>query len=451
MTEKALKNKSYSTPVKIAIWGYGRYGRRMIESLTRFCSEEYEVVRIYDAAYQILKNAEGERPLQIHSPEELPEDYKNGLFDKVLVCIFSYDLTARKPQQFLRMHSIPELHLGGPDDLCSISSFEQGEKPFEIDRDGYEFYVVKNLYGAMANYESSEMFYLFDNDGHVVKEHNDYFSPDDPFLYAYPFVFRHSKAEKVFLKGQYCILTKMYSGNYWHFTYNSLDIVWLLEKAGYKGKYVVPNRKFCSEILGMLDVPPERIITVSAFEHNKIFAFEEVFYVVYTVPDDKEKINGSPVLVEAAEYIKKKLPVDPSLPKKIYIKRIGKRKLLGADDILAEYGFTTIVPEHYSVWEQMKLFFNADIVFCVHGANSTNCLYMRKDTVFIEAFSSYWINRYNLYTIAVAGVRYFPISPLETVWVNKDGLSKDFEIPEVLLRMTIQNAFLIYQAQYGQK
>ena len=81
---------------KIAIWGYGRYGRRMIESLIRFCPEEYEVVRVYDSAFQKSKNIETEQELQIHSPEELPEDYKKGLFDKVLVCIFSYDFTARK-------------------------------------------------------------------------------------------------------------------------------------------------------------------------------------------------------------------------------------------------------------------------------------------------------------------------------------------------------------------
>lgn len=446
ITETELKNKkNCDTPMKIAIWGYGGYGRRMFESLTRFCSEEYEVVRVYDTAYRKFTNIEKEQPLQIHSPEELPEDYKNGLFEKVLLCIF---LEHTKPRQFLRMHSIPELHLGSPDDFCPISSFEQGEKPFEINRDGYDFYVVKNLYGAMTNYESHEQLFLFDLEGRVVKEHDDFFASNSSFMYDYPFVFKHSKAEKTYLDGQYCILTKKYSGNYWHFTYNSLDIVWLLEKAGFKGKYVVPNRKFCSEILRMLDVPPERIITISAFEHNKIFVFEEVFYVVYTMPNDKEKINGVPVLLEAAEYIKKKLPVDPSLPKKIYIKRIGKRKLLGADDNITEYGFTTIVLEHYSVWEQMKLFFNADIVFCVHGANSTNCLYMRKDTVFIEAFSSYWINRCNLYAIAASGVRYFPISPLETVWVNKDGMSKDFEIPESMLRMTIQNAFLVFRAEH---
>ena len=97
----------------------------------------------------------------------------------------------------------------------------------------------------------------------------------------------------------------------------------------------------------------------------------------------------------------------------------------------------------------MTLFFNADIIFCVHGANSTNCLYMRKNSVFIEAFSSSWMNRCNLYTIAAAGIHYLPVSNLETVWINDGGIVKDFTIPDVLLRTAIQNAFLIYKAQHG--
>ena len=115
--------------VKIAIWGYGRYGRRMFESLTRLCSDEYEVVRVYDTAYQKLNTSEGKRTLEIYNPEVIPEDYKNGLFEKVLVCIY---FGWHKPRQFLRERSIPELHLGGPDDLYPLSSFEQGEKPFKI-------------------------------------------------------------------------------------------------------------------------------------------------------------------------------------------------------------------------------------------------------------------------------------------------------------------------------
>lgn len=433
---------------KIAIWGYGNYGRRMFESLTRFCSEVYKVVRVYDISYQELKDTKEDQPLQIHNPAELLEDYKNGLFEKVLLCLFN-EHVSKEPRLFLREHSIPELHLGRSGDLCHLSSFEQGEKPFSINQEGYDFYVLKNLCGAMSNYESDELLYLFNNEGQVVKEHWDRWDINSnaiPCAFDYPFVLKNSKAEKIFFEGQYCVLTKKHSGNYWHFTYSCLDIIWLLEQSGFEGKYVIPNKKFCCEILQIIGVSPERIVTLRNFEHNKIYVFEEVFYV--TIREAQEKY-GTPVLLEAAAFIKSKLPIDPSLPKKIYVKRIGKRKLLGANKLLEEYGFTTMIPENYSVKEQMTLFYNADIVFCVHGANSTNCLYMRKNTVFIEAFSSYWINRCNLYTVAAAEVHYLPVSTLETVWTNEDGISRDFTIPEVLLRMTIQNAFLIHEAKQG--
>ena len=434
--------------MKIAIWGYGKYGRRMFESLTRFCSEEYEVVRVYDKDFQKLKSTEGEYCLQIHNPEELSNDYRNRLFEKVLVCIFNHG-ASKEPQKLLQENSIPELHLGSPEDFYPVASFEQGKKPFEIIQEQYNFFVIKNLYGAKANYESFDRLYLFDDEGRVVKEHKDNYNSGYFELCDYPFVFRHSKVEKTFLKGQYCVLAKQYSGNYWHFTYNSLDIIWILEKAGYQGKYVVPDAGFVSELLQLLDVPPERIISLRYFEHNKIYVFEEVFYIVCVMPDNEKQVYGTPVLFEAAEYIKKKLPVDPSLPKKIYVKRIGKRKLIGADVLIAKYGFKTIIPENYSLREQMTLFFNAEIIFCVHGANSTNCLYMRKDTVFIEVFSSYWMKQYSLYALAAERVNYLPISSLETVLITKEGYSRDFELPEVLLRMTIKNAFLIYQAQHG--
>ena len=429
--------------MKIAIWGYGKYGRRMFESLSCFCPEEYEVVRVYDSAYQKLQHTEGNVLLTIHNPEELPQDYKSGLFDKVLICIV-YD--SQNPKRFLRENSIPELFLGSAKDLYPLSAFEQGIKPFEIGREGYDFYVIKNLYGALANYESVGMMYLFDEEGRIVKEHRDRFDPVYNELYCYPFVLRHSKAEKVFLEGQYCVLTKKHSNNYWHFTYSNLEVVWLLEKAGFQGKYVVPDLQFGSELLRLLNVSKERIIVLSKFEHNKIYVFQEVFYVVAVNPYGEDHVYGTPVLLEAVEYIKKKLPVNPTLPKKLYVKRIHKRKLLGADKLLAEYGFTAMIPEDYSVLEQMTMFFNADIVFCVHGANSTNCLYMRKGTVFIEAFSSHWMNRCNLYAPVQQGVHYLPVCSLKTVRENKDGGFKDFTFPEMLLRTTIQNAFLIEKA-----
>lgn len=436
------------TVMKIALWGFGRYGRRMYESLTRFCPKDVVIVRVYDIDYEALNKKSGNASLTIYNPVELLQDYNNGLFEKVLVCMY-YDDVNTEPKQFLKNHFIPEFHLGGRDDFYSASFFEQGKRPFDIVQEGYGFYVLKNIYGAVPNYSFGELLYLFDQEGRVIKDYWNHvdLNSEDSFIYDYPFIFKNSKAGKIFCKGQYCFLTKKYSGNnYWHFTYDNIDILWLLEQSGFQGKYVIPEGDFCREILRLLDITPDRIVIASAFEHNKIYVFEEVFCVSNV--NGRQWEDGASLLVQAAEYIKKKLPVDPSLPKRIYVKRISRRKLLEADKLLAEYGFTTMIPENYTVQEQMTMFFNADIVFCVHGANSTNSLYMRERTVFIEAFSNYWIQRFNVYTAAAGKIHYMPITPMEMTTKDVDRISYDFKIPEVILRMSIENALLIYQAEH---
>ena len=50
--------------MKIAIWGYGKYGRRMLESLTRFCSEEYEVVRVYNVLEKVVYEEDDDEEVQ---------------------------------------------------------------------------------------------------------------------------------------------------------------------------------------------------------------------------------------------------------------------------------------------------------------------------------------------------------------------------------------------------
>ena len=79
-----------------------------------------------------------------------------------------------------------------------------------------------------------------------------------------------------------------------------------------KNGIFINQSKYCKDLMHMLDVVPERIIPLSRFEHNRIYVFEEAFYVAFSVGKKK---YGTPVLLQAAKYIKNKLPVDPSLPK----------------------------------------------------------------------------------------------------------------------------------------
>jgi len=51
-----------------------------------------------------------------------------------------------------------------------------------------------------------------------------------------------------------------------------------------------------------------------------------------------------------------------------------------------------MIPEEYSVYEQIKHFANADIIVQPHGANCTNMLYSKPGTSFVECFGHRWIN-----------------------------------------------------------
>ena len=138
-----------------------------------------------------------------------------------------------------------------------------------------------------------------------------------------------------------------------------MDCVWLLEEAGYTGKYIINNADYCREVMIIAGIQPERIIQIKELQRNVIYSFEQLFYVKLV---DNSMYHSSFVLKRFADHIKKSLPIDPSLPKRIYVKRIGMRRLLNADKVMSDYNMTEIIPENYSVKEQMALFYNADIV-----------------------------------------------------------------------------------------
>ena len=128
---------------------------------------------------------------------------------------------------------------------------------------------------------------------------------------------------------------------------------------------------------------------------------------------------------------------------RVFVRRIGRRKLLGAEELLRKYGFTPIVPEELSVREQMLYFHHADIVLCPHGANSTNSLYMRPGSVFIETFGKNWVYPSCIPTLFLGGVHYLPVVEWPIQSVDQTNGSVDYSIQPPLLEMAIQNAITI--------
>ncbi len=427
--------------IKIAVWGFAGYGRRMLESIMRFCSDTYQITAVYDRKYELI-NTQNNEPgsIFVRDPEDLVTDYQQGVFEALLICMVNgYE----KATVYAQENNIPITHLGSEEDLYPLSAFEHTEDPYHISQDHYEVHVLKNMRYAIPNYYIIDIGYLFDRDGKVIKDPlTVYPLPIYIRHFAdFPFPFKNPKAEVIPMSGQYCVLTKANCSNYWHFTYENMDCVWLLEENGYTGKYVINNVPYCKEIMRIAGISPDRILTIHDFDYNKIYEFEELFYVKLI---DNSRYHSSFVLKRLADHIKSTLPRDPSLPKKIYVKRITTRKLLGADELIKSYGFTEIIPENYSVLEQMTLFYNADVVFSVHGANSTNGLYMRENTFFVEAYSTRWENACNIYTMYQNKVHYYPVTSMELFTENPDGQGHDIVIPRTLLRLTLRNVFELY-------
>lgn len=177
--------------------------------------------------------------------------------------------------------------------------------------------------------------------------------------------------------------------NYWHFTFHCLDKIINLEESGFDGKYLIFDDSYVKELMKLLGISRDRIIPVhrnELYKVSKLYVIDDFFKTDYkALQKVKEKILSNIDLSDLKKY-----------PKRLFVRRIEPYKRVVENEaevieLLKRYGFETIFPDNYSVEEQIKYFFAADIVAAPHGANSTNALYMRENSRFIEFFGFYYV------------------------------------------------------------
>lgn len=204
-------------------------------------------------------------------------------------------------------------------------------------------------------------------------------------------------------------LALMNNYNYWHFSFTALDKIMAFEENGYKGKYIVPNIKYIRELLALTNIPMEKFIFTDGTKCT--FRVKKLHVLEYSYKGDSTSFSNPEIMHKIRDLVLSNIDLSDisSYPKRIFVKRIGVRKIKNESEVenyLNRYGFKTIVPEDYSVEEQIKYFYAADIVFCAHGANSTNALYMRPNTHFIESFGVKYVNPCILDIIKVNKLNY---------------------------------------------
>lgn len=422
---------------KIALWGYGAYGKRLHRLFDAYSTEAC-VVRVYD------KNLHGTETggTRVEDPEMAASDYRNGLFDAVMISV-NLEKTYREILSSLESQNIPVYVPLEEEDLVPGEQFSQTEPDICFDQKGYRLHVFRDLRG-ISLLAKGPIMYLFDEKGRHLKDQWDAYSLKRLWTHwlDLPISPRSKKPETIRLSGSYCILEKLWSHNYSHFSFESMDCIQLLEESGFEGKYVVPETDTVLQLLDIYGIQKDRIMTSGDFEPAECYQFEKVYYPKLIRNDRR---SSAPVLKRMAEKIQQSLVIDPSrYPECLYVRRIGSRKLLNGSAVSEKYGFTEMIPEEYPLLEQMNYFYNADVVLSPHGANSANSLYMRPGSVLIETFGRNWVKYSYVDVLREKKVYYLPVieGPIMAEYVETSpDMNADYTIPGVNLDMAMSVAF----------
>ncbi len=388
----------------IAVWGYGNYGRQMVSAVEKYW-DDLRITGIYDRRAGELRDQDA----RLRDPDEIRGDYEKGLFEAVMIAV-NLERQYREMRDALDAWGIPVFELGREEDYHPAADLVRTESRLRpIRQEGYALYVFPGLLGTVSYTPSNGIMYLFDEEGRALREHWDTYAVRDNFTHQYDFPVRFGSPllQPIPLAGDWCVLARLWAFNYSHFLCESMDLVQLLEEAGFTGTYVISDRPYCREIMHLYGIGDERIRTVRDFKRGSVYRFERVYYPKLLKND---KHRSAPVLRRMAERMTAGWEREPDrYPARLYVKRSGTRKLLNGDTAVRRYGLTVIDPDTLPVREQMKYFYNADLILSPHGANSATSLFMREGTALVETFGRNWVKYSYINALRAKGVFYVPV------------------------------------------
>ncbi|MBP5253972.1 MAG: glycosyltransferase family 61 protein [Lachnospiraceae bacterium] len=418
---------------RIALWGFGAFGKDMECILSHCWKEQYEITAVFDRRYAEL----GRTPatgLPVRDPATAGEVFRQGVFDELVVTVFDPAQRAGICSALSAL-GIPVCTITGRSPLKPPEFFRTWEPTRPFPGQGYRRFCFRDQ--RLEYFGRDGIPFVYDQDGVLNGAYiRGYQRVSDVYCQLYA---PDTHMPELELKGDWCLLSGRYGRNYWHFTYESLDRFRLLENSGYTGRYLVYHTPFAEELLRLAGADFSRIVWLEDLQKDTAYHMERL---ICPLPVKNDLEASAPVLLEVAETVKRNLPpVTKAYPERLFVRRIGSRKLRIDDETLARYGFQTVIPEELTVSEQIRFFEQAKIVLSPHGANSTNSLYMHPGSVLIETFPSSYINPMCAETLRLQDVYYLPLTQQkEPSMAFTDSPDVDYEIRPAILELAMRAA-----------
>jgi hypothetical protein len=193
-------------------------------------------------------------------------------------------------------------------------------------------------------------------------------------------------------------LTTFWDMNYFHWLFDVLPRLRLLERAGMQPRWIYASLRHTYQRDSLLKLGYDQSMIVDSSKVAQVSAKTLIVPSLPGIPGVMHKWVG--------EYIKRGLaPAASSLRgprRRIYISRAGakSRRITNETqvmELLAQYGFTVLKPETMTLDEQVHAFQSAECVVAPHGAALSNVVFCEPGTPVIEVLPPermilcYWV------------------------------------------------------------
>ncbi|MEK0193815.1 glycosyltransferase family 61 protein, partial [Microcoleus anatoxicus] len=201
------------------------------------------------------------------------------------------------------------------------------------------------------------------------------------------------------IEGRVAVLSGLSGNVYFHWMVDVLPRIELLRRSGRDlaeiDWFLVNScqHQFQRDSLRILGIPEEKVLESDRLPHiqaTELIVPSFAGYLGWPSAWAIDFLRG--------EFLKGIIP-SYNYPKRIYISRSKaryRRVLNEADvvEVLAEFGFVSILPESMSLEEQIAYFYHAEVIVAAHGSGLTNTLFCQGGTKVIELMSPHYISHY---------------------------------------------------------
>ncbi|HAF29709.1 MAG TPA: hypothetical protein DCG75_11745 [Bacteroidales bacterium] len=224
--------------------------------------------------------------------------------------------------------------------------------------------------------------------------------------------FKYNDEGLIFYKKDFCLIKNKdsntsfkaaifmggnFSWNYYHLLYEILIKFEQIDALNLDSNIPILVDKICFEVpqyfelFAILNKKERKLIPLQKSEQyriNKLYYFSSPNFIPPNFINEND-IRPEDILfdINSLEYLRNNLRPHSSkkvFPKRLYISRSkasGRRQFNELDvfKILEKYDFETILPENYSIPDQISMFSNAEYIVGGSGAAFTNLIYCKKN------------------------------------------------------------------------